>query len=124
MTLHELKHVNQCDPLHARVFLSSGFALTVWLDSAGTPAGCELVYDRERSAHAISRRPGSARINHFGVDEGDVRPGKPKRSPVSAPACQAVSHELLARFFEEADSLDLDIRSYVMATIAEALRPA
>lgn len=64
-----------------RWFTDDYFDLIVWLDDNNGIIGFQLSYNRFKGEHALTWHRESG-YNHYRVDDGENRPGKPKATPI------------------------------------------
>lgn len=105
-----------------RWFSSENFDLIVWLNEDCTFAGFELCYDKAKFERSLMWRESSG-FTHMAVDNGELRPGRYKATPVLVPDGDFDAVRVHSAFAAESASLPSEVASYVLAALENLNRP-
>lgn len=115
--MREQIHVRQISgERRRRWFFSKNFDLIVWHDADGSIAGFELCYDKLHGERSIVWRP-TGGFTHTAIDDGELRPGNYKASPVHVADGFFDAQRVHAAFAQESHSLPKEIAEYVLHAI-------
>ncbi len=79
LPIEKLKKLNRDE--NSRWFRDDYFDLFLWEDDTGMITGFQLCYDIYHDQRALNWEMGKG-FSHFGVDDGENRPGKLKATPI------------------------------------------
>ena len=115
----EFKQVRQIpgEP-RRRWFASDRLQLIVWHDRGEAIIGFQLLYEIERESKSISWDV-SRGFLHGMVDDGDVRYGKHKQTPILMPNGSFEKTDVLAFFLKENAALPDEIAVFVKNKLEE-----
>ena len=103
---------------NSRWFRDDFFDLFLWEDDHGLITGFQLCYDIYHDQRSLNWKADTG-FSHFGIDDGENRPGKPKATPILVPDGDLDAAAIAVRFKDRGKEIDADIFNFVYNKILE-----
>ena len=121
--LIESKQVRQISgEAKRRWFTADDLELIVWTEQDETIVGFQLCYETDGKSKALTWDLSSGFL-HSGVDDGDVRSGRYKQTPILVANGHFPKSEILALFSSQSEGLPEEFARFVRAKL-ENYHPA
>jgi len=115
----ESKHVRQIPgEAKRRWYTADSLELIVWIEQDETIVGFQLCYEANGNSKAVTWDSSSGFLCS-GIDDGDVRFGKHKQTPILVTNGQFRKSEILALFSSESEGLPEEYARFVRAKLEE-----
>lgn len=101
-----------------RWFRDDYFDLFVWENEDGQIRSFQLCYDIYRDQKALNWNEGSG-FSHFGVDDGENRPGKPKATQVFVADGVFNSKAVIEEFITRGKGMDRTVFDFVYKKLCD-----
>lgn len=104
-----------------RWFTCKDVELVVWCDQVGGPIGFQFCYKDGRSEFAFTWNP-ECGCSHKIIDDGELRPGKHKATPILVEDATASVTLICERFAQVKDGLPVEIAEFVSKKLEEGVK--
>ena len=102
-----------------RWFTDTSMDLTVWQNADGDLVAFQLAYDRSGDERCLTWRAGRG-FTHDAVDDGELAPGRHKRSPLLVPDGRVPWQRLSLELERRGGALDPSVVAAVQAALRRA----
>lgn len=115
----ESRHVRQIlGEAKRRWFTADSLELIVWVEQDDTIVGFQLCYETSGNPKAVTWNLSSGYL-FSGIDDGDVRFGKHKQSPILVANGRFQKGEILALFTSHSEGLPEEYGRFVISKLEE-----
>jgi hypothetical protein len=101
-----------------RWFTADGMELIVWIDRDESIVGFQLCYEVKGKSSALTWDSSSGLL-YSGIDDGDIRFGKHKQTPILVRNGKFQKEEVLAFFDARSQGLPEELAAFVKAKIEQ-----